>query len=182
MDKAPEFYKVFEEVKKSGMEAAEKHASDDQLLMKVNRFVGGVPEEVKDALTKIATSPVTLQEACKMGDLKAVLDCLATSSSAVEATDSKGITGLGYAIGANRIAIVKLLLEKKADASKCDLSGGNGVHYAAAYGRKELLDLLIKGGVSVNAKNTQGQTPLALATKNKQKEAIELLKAKKAEM
>eukprot|EP00413_Alexandrium_margalefii_P008248 CAMPEP_0204529702 /NCGR_PEP_ID=MMETSP0661-20131031/10209_1 /ASSEMBLY_ACC=CAM_ASM_000606 /TAXON_ID=109239 /ORGANISM="Alexandrium margalefi, Strain AMGDE01CS-322" /LENGTH=273 /DNA_ID=CAMNT_0051535739 /DNA_START=67 /DNA_END=888 /DNA_ORIENTATION=+ len=184
LDKQPEFAHIFEDVKRGGVQAALQHSYNEPLMMKVNRAVGGIPEEVKDALAKMHSNPITLQEACKMGDLKAVKDSLEAGSGKMdlEAKDSKGVTCLGYAIGANRIAVVKLLLEKKADASACDSSGGNAVHYAAAYGRKELLECLIKGGVSVNAKTTQGQTPLALATKNKQKEAIDILKGKGASM
>merc|ERR1712039_969933 len=87
----------------------------------------------------------------------------------IEAKDAKGVTCLGYAIGANRIAIVKLLMDKKANP-------------AAAYGRKDLLEFLIKNGGDVNKKNNAGQTPLALATKNKQTATTELLKSKKATM
>jgi len=184
LERQPEFTHIFEDVKRGGTQAALQHSYNEPLMMKVNRAVGGIPEEVKDALTKMQSSPITLQEACKMGDVNAVQDYInaAGAKADLEAKDSKGVTCLGYAVGANRIAVVKLLLEKKADASACDSSGGNAVHYAAAYGRKELLECLIKGGISVNAKTTQGQTPLALATKNKQKDAIDILKAKGAQM
>jgi len=182
LEKNPEFAHIFEDVKRGGVQAAMQHSYNEPLMLKISRAVGGIPEEAKDALAKIHTSPITLQEACKMGDLQALQDYLkatdGTSKQDLEAKDSKGISCLGYAIGANRVAVVKLLLEKKADPFQCDSSGGTGLHYAAAYGRKEILEFLIKAGGSVNAKTTQGQTPLALATKNKQKEVAELLKAK----
>eukprot|EP00411_Alexandrium_monilatum_P036481 CAMPEP_0175349466 /NCGR_PEP_ID=MMETSP0095-20121207/10416_1 /TAXON_ID=311494 /ORGANISM="Alexandrium monilatum, Strain CCMP3105" /LENGTH=275 /DNA_ID=CAMNT_0016647003 /DNA_START=65 /DNA_END=892 /DNA_ORIENTATION=- len=186
LERQPEFAHIFEDVKRGGTQAALQHSYNEPLMMKVNRAVGGIPEEVKDALAKTQSSPITLQEACKIGDVKAVEDYIKAAEGSgkmdLEAKDSKGVTCLGYAVGANRIAVVKLLLSKKADASACDSSGGNAVHYAAAYGRKELLECLINGGVDVNARTTQGQTPLALATKNKQKEAIDLLKSKKAQI
>merc|ERR550525_1877008 len=119
---------------------------------------------------------MTIQEASKMGDTKAVSDYI-KSGSDLEAKDSKGVTCLGSAIGANRIAIVKLLMEAKASPAEVDSSGGSGLHCAAAYGRRDLLEFLLKDG-DVNKKNTQGQTPLALATKNKQVAAIDLLKSK----
>eukprot|EP00416_Gambierdiscus_australes_P022218 CAMPEP_0171069728 /NCGR_PEP_ID=MMETSP0766_2-20121228/9330_1 /TAXON_ID=439317 /ORGANISM="Gambierdiscus australes, Strain CAWD 149" /LENGTH=276 /DNA_ID=CAMNT_0011526143 /DNA_START=65 /DNA_END=895 /DNA_ORIENTATION=- len=180
----PEFAHIFEDVKRGGTQAAMQHSYNEPLMIKVSRAVGGIPEEVKDRMVQIQSNPLTLQEACKMGNIKSVEDYLKASEVSgkqnLEATDAKGVTCLGYAIGANRVAIVKLLLEKKADATKCDMSGSNGAHYAAAYGRKELLTCLLDGKVDPNAKNTQGQTPLALATKNKQKDAIEILKAKGA--
>mmetsp|Transcript_33110 Transcript_33110/g.51336 ORF Transcript_33110/g.51336 Transcript_33110/m.51336 type:complete len:274 (-) Transcript_33110:72-893(-) len=184
LEKNPEFAHIFEDVKRGGVPAAMQHSYNEPLMLKISRAVGGIPEEVKDALAKIHSNPITLQEACKMGDIKAVEDYIkaAAGKPALDAKDAKGVTCLGHAIGANRIAVVKLLLENKADPTQCDASGGTGLHYAAAYGRKELLEFLIKGGGSVNAKTTQGQTPLALATKNKQKEAIDLLKSKGGEM
>jgi len=183
LEKNPEFAHIFEDVKRGGMAAAQQHSYNEPLMLKVSRAVGGIPEEVKDALVKIHSEPLTLQEACKMGDLKALQNYLSSASSPdLEAKDAKGISCLGYAVGANRIAVVKLLLEKKADPAQCDASSGTALHYAAAYGRNELLEFFLKGGLEVNAKTTQGQTPLSLATKNKQKEAIELLKAKGGQM
>jgi len=183
LERNPEFAHIYEDVKRGGMAAAQQHSYNEPLMLKVSRAVGGIPEDVKDALSKIQSDPLTLQEACKMGDRKALQDYLnAASSPDLEAKDAKGVSCLGYAVGANRIAVVQLLLEKKADATQCDASGGSALHYAAAYGRKELLEFFLKGGLAVNAKTMQGQTPLALATKNKQKEAIELLKAKGGEM
>merc|ERR1712060_680809 len=119
-----------------------------------------------------------------MGDQRRVHgeDYVKAPGMDIEARDSKGISCLGYAIGANRTAVVKLLMDKKANPAEVDTSGGSGIHYAAAYGRKDLLDFLIKAGGDVNKKNTAGQTPLALATKNKQAATMELLKSKKATM
>merc|ERR1712113_231870 len=116
-----------------------------------------------------------------MGNISAVQEYLkATGGLDIEEKDAKGITCLGYAVGANRIAIVKMLLDAKADPYHCDSSGGTALHYAGAYGRKELTEFLIKAGHPVNPANTLGKTPLALATQNKMKETIELLKTKGA--
>merc|ERR1719195_646964 len=133
-------------------------------------------------MEKIHKNPVTIQEACKMGDSKSVKDFLSAPGTDIEAKDAKGISCLGYAIGANRIAIVKLLMDKKANPAEVDTSGSSGLHYAAAYGRKDLLEFLVKNGGNVNKKNTAGQTPLALATKNKQTATIDVLKSKGATM
>merc|ERR1719361_1692033 len=125
---------------------------------------------------QLEESPMTLHEAAKMGDLKAVQQFL-DKGRPLDVQDSKGITPLGYAIGANRIAVVKLLLDNRANPFAVDSSGNSGLHYAAGYGRKELLEYLLKVGANVNQPNAQGQTPLAVATQNRQADAIAVLKA-----
>merc|ERR1712066_552633 len=123
------------------------------------------------------TTPMTPQEAAKMGKLSAVEGYLSAGND-IESKDSKGVTMLGYAVGANRTDVVKLLIYKKASIAAVDTSGGNALHYAAAYGRKDLAEYLCKSGAEVNKKTTAGQTPLALAVKNKQTATIDLLKSK----
>ena len=156
-----------------------QHYYNEPLMLKVSRAMGGVPEETRDYLEKVQKSPLTLHEAAKWGDLNSVQAYFSANQGAdVDAKDAKGVSCLGYAIGANRTAVVKFLMEKGANAKEVDTSGGNGAHYAAAYGRKELLEFLLSAGCGVNDKNTAGQTPLALATKNKQAAAVDLLKSK----
>jgi len=174
-----EFAPIFDEVRKSGVIAALAHSNNEPLLVKVSRAVGGIPDDMKEFMTKSATTPVNLHDACKMGLTQAVTDYIA-AGGALDTPDSKGIMPLGYAIGANRVAIVKALVEKGADASKCDTHGNTAVHIAAAYGRKDLLSFLLGAGQNANARNEGGQTPLTLATKNKMLEAVDVLKAKGA--
>merc|ERR1719195_2275968 len=163
LERSPDFAHIFEDIKRSGAQAAMTNYNNEPLMLKLSRAMGGLPEEVKPALERIHKSPVTIQEACKMGDKKSVEDYLKAPGMDIDAKDAKGISCLGYAIGANRIAIVKMLMDKKAKPAEVDTSGGSGVHYAAAYGRKELLEFLLKNGGNANKKNTAGQTPLALA-------------------
>lgn len=182
LERNPEFIHIFDDVKRGGMQVAMQHYHNEPLMMKISRAVGGVPEETREYLEKVQRTPLTFQEACKWGNVKAVQDYLAANGTGViDEKDARGVTGLGYAIGANRGAVVKLLIEKKADPFHVDNSGGSGVHYAAAYGRKELLEYLVGAGGDKNAKNTQGQTPLALATKNKQAATMDWLKSKGAQ-
>merc|ERR1712217_447084 len=182
LERSPDFAHIFEDIKRTGAQAAMSNYNNEPLMLKISRAMGGIPEEVKPMLEKIHKNPATIQEACKMGDKKSVKDYLSAPGMDIEAKDAKGISCLGYAIGANRIEIVKLLMDKKANPQEVDTSGGTGVHYAAAYGRKELLEYLLKNGGNANKKNTAGQTPLALATKNKQTAVIDLLKQKGGNM
>lgn len=187
LESNPEFSYVFDDIKKGGSQAAMNHYYNEPLMVKISKAMGGLPDEVKTVLDEIETSAQTLQEACLKGDtkgleafLKATADDLTKRD--IDGKDAKGVSCLGYAIGANRTAIVKLLLEANANPWEVDAYGCSGLHYAAAYGRKELLEYLISAGGTVNQKNTQGQTPLALAVKNKMKDTADLLKAKGGEL
>merc|ERR1712060_756027 len=112
----------------------------------------------------------TFHNACKSGDVAAVEAHLnAVGANDIDAPDDNGISGLAYAIGANRIAIVKILLDKGADHRSCDWNENSGTHFAAAYGRKELLEFLLANGGSKTKMNSDGQTPLDLATEQKGK-------------
>merc|ERR1719293_225229 len=153
-----------------------KHLQDEELALKFSRKMGGVPKELQETMKKLDEASLTLHEAAKNGDLKAIQDFLAKKRP-LDPQDHKGITPLGYAIGANRIAVVKLLLDNRANPFAVDASGNSGLHYAAGYGRKELCEYLLKVGTSVTQTNSQGQTPLAVATQNRQADTIAVLKS-----
>lgn len=176
LESDPELASMFEDIKKNGLEAIIKYQKDEELMLKISQKMGGLPSEMQAALKKIEESPLTFHEACKMGNLKAVQECIEKKQS-LDTQDSKGITALGYAVGANRIAVVKQLLDARANPHSVDASGNSAMHYAAGYGRKELLEYLLKIGVNVNQSNAKGQTPLSVATINKHTPTIEILKA-----
>lgn len=172
----PELESMFEDIKKNGMEAAMKYYQDEELMMKISQKMGGLPSALQPVLQKIEETPLTLHEAAKNGDLKAVEEFL-QKKKPLDSQDHKGITSLGYAIGANRIAVVKKLLDNRANPYAVDSNGNSGLHYAAGYGRKELLEYLLKVGGNVNQPNAQGQTPISVATQNRQEAVIQILRA-----
>merc|ERR1719215_834147 len=154
-----------------------KYYQDEELMLKISRKMGGLPSELQPVLKKIDETALTIHEAAKNGDMKAVQDFL-EKKKPLDVQDQKGITPLGYAIGGNRIAVVKLLLDSRANPYAVDSQGNSGLHYAAGYGRKELVEYLVKTGVNVNQVNSQGQTPLAVATQNKHAEVMALVQAR----
>eukprot|EP00416_Gambierdiscus_australes_P029554 CAMPEP_0171093390 /NCGR_PEP_ID=MMETSP0766_2-20121228/39053_1 /TAXON_ID=439317 /ORGANISM="Gambierdiscus australes, Strain CAWD 149" /LENGTH=251 /DNA_ID=CAMNT_0011551831 /DNA_START=146 /DNA_END=901 /DNA_ORIENTATION=- len=176
LEQDPELAPILEDIKKNGLEAAMKHYHDEELMLKFSQKMGGLPSELQPVLKKLDETPLTLHEAAKNGDLKAVQEFLGTGKP-LDAQDHKGITALGYAIGANRIAVVKLLLDSRANPYAVDASGNSGLHYAAGYGRKELVEFLLKTGAAVNQVNAQGLSPLSVATQNKQEATIQVLRA-----
>merc|ERR1719171_1439156 len=146
-------------------------------MLKISKKMGGLPQELAPKLKKIDETPLNIHEAAKNGDLKSVNEFLAKKQP-LDAQDQKGITPLGYAVGANRIAVVKLLLDNRANPFAVDSSGNSALHYAAGYGRKELCEYLLKTGASVAHANAQGRKPLAVATMNRQQDVINLLNSK----
>jgi cytohesin len=64
------------------------------------------------------------------------------------------------------IEAVKQHLAAGADVNMKDDWGKTPLHKAAAYGGKEVTELLIDAGADVNAKNDEGRTPLDLAIQN----------------
>jgi len=180
LEEDPEFAAMFAELKAYNWNDVARHMESSDLMMKVSRRMGGVPRDAKLKADKIRKTPITLQEACKFGDIKALQNYLSEAQAAgvsadIDAKDHKGITCLGYAVGANRMNVTKLLMESKADTTKVDNLGNTSLHYAAAYGRKDMADFLLGCGLQVNAKNDAGFTPLALASRNKQKVAVTFL-------
>merc|ERR1712039_47893 len=180
LERNPDFAHVFDDIKKGGVQAAMTHYHGEALMLKLSRAMGGVDDEVKDKLVSISKTPCTIYEACKMGDIKVLENFLSQPGEwDIDDKDAKGISCLGYAIGANRPQIVKKLMEQKADPAAVDTSGNSALHYAAAYGRLELVKHFA-GTLKVDGLNTAGQTPIALATKNKMTDAVAALKAKGA--
>merc|ERR1711862_809161 len=103
LEKHPDFAHVIAAVKTGGVQAAMEFYYDEKLMQKMSKAMGGIPDGVKDRLDVLQKSPVTVHEACKMGDTKALAAFLDSPGDFdIEEKDSKGITCLGYAVGANR--------------------------------------------------------------------------------
>jgi len=170
-----DFAHVFEEIKRSGITAAMKHWDDEELLTQISEHMGGIPQELQPILNKVEQTPLSLHEAAKRGEVKSVADHLKKKSMAVDAHNPKGITALGYAVGGNNTAVVKLLVESRADPHSVDANGNSGLHYAAGYGHKELVEYMLQLGVDVNQVNSQGQNARAVAVLNKHQACIDLL-------
>ena len=102
LESDPELAAIFEDIKKNGMEAAMKYYQDEELMLKISQKMGGLPSELQPVLQKIEDTSLTLHEAAKKGDLAAVQQFL-DKNKPLDAQDHKGITPLGYAIGANRL-------------------------------------------------------------------------------
>merc|ERR1712187_527773 len=114
-----------------------------------------------------ALKAMTFHLACKIGDLDKVKAHIQDGGKVSE-EDEDGIQGIAYAIGANRTKVVEFLLEKGCSLKGVDRYGNTALHYAAAYGRKELCEWLVSTGLEPQVTNNSGHTPVDLALKNKQ--------------
>jgi hypothetical protein len=181
LENDPELTPIFEEIKKDGMGALLKLCNDEELMLKFSRKMGGIPDELKGPLQTLSNQPMTLHEAAKNGDVQAVKDWIAKESSggksiAVDTPDHKGITALGYAVGADRFEVTAHLLSCKANLHAVDAKRNTAVHYAAGYGRKQVLEFILAQKADPNKKNSDGQSPMDVATRNGMQATIAVLR------
>ena len=62
------------------------------------------------------------------------------------------------------------------DVNAADVLDKTGLHYAAAWGRIQIAELLIANGADVNTKSVTGRTPLDIANKNNKSKTADLLR------
>lgn len=152
----------------------------------------------------VANGGVDLHALAKAGDAKGIAAALAAnnnkkdggesggdggkeaSSSSVDpnARDARGITPLGIAVGYNRLDAVKALLAEGTGVevdSGCDSRKSTALHFASGYGRLEIVDFLLSKGADPRAANAAGQTPLDVATVNREMKAVKRLQRALAE-
>ncbi len=109
------------------------------------------------------------------GRARAVEQLLASGESA-SAVDSTGTPALVLAVRAKHFQIVTLLLERGADPNAFDPQGRSAVMYAAKEGVAIMISPLVQYGASVGLKDkAHGGTPLLIAARNAQWEAVAIL-------
>lgn len=175
-----QFEELFKDIRAQNSQKVHAHLADKVLMSAICSKIGGVPPELLDRLENIRNATRTLQDACKNGDETAVREYLAETAQPLEmrdleSKDQRGITCLGYAVGADRKEVAQLLLNANANAAIVDAHGNSAMHYAAGYGREDMMNLLLDARVDANRKNNFGQLPIDVATKNRQMAAVALL-------
>lgn len=106
-------------------------------------------------------------------DRKETLNYLISSGADINGKASHeiapGITALHLAVMFDKVDIIKILLNNKADPeSKTETSGNTPLHNAASFGNIEIAKLLLKAGADVDVNNNYGYTPLHDATNSRQ--------------
>ena len=148
-----------------------------------------------------------IHEAAELGDLEKVRAYLEKDPKQINATDSKGRTVLGRAARSGKKELVEFLLDKgatedifaaaivghtdklaaflKQDPKLINARDGDGktaLHWAALYGQKKVMELLLANKADVNSLDEDGFTPLHWAATFNQSDAVKLLLANKANM
>ena len=148
-----------------------------------------------------------IHEAAELGNLGKVKACLARDPKAIDTVDAGGRTVLARAALSGKKELVEFLLEQGAteDISAAaivghldkvaafvkqdnkrlnakDNGGKAALHWAAFYGQKKVVELLLAEKADVNLLDETGFTPLHWATMFNKSDVVEVLLANKADM
>jgi len=94
----------------------------------------------------------------------------------IDLKDFKGQTALGLAVSRGHLEISKDLLFRGASIQEKDRNANNLLHHAAGNGDIPMIEMLLGSGISKDAVNRDGHTPLMLALKRDHSETIPLLR------
>jgi len=100
----------------------------------------------------------------------------------VEMKCPEGKTALLHAIEKKSTAIIRLLIEKKADVSAKNNNNYTALMMAASKGEYDVVELLVEKGADVNARNNLGQTAIVSALRFDHLDTIRALIFAKAEL
>jgi len=117
-----------------------------------------------NSLDTIIQGLAPLHWAAQYGRLS-VVKSLVRRGANINVKDKHGFTPLHIAVGENHPRIVRTLIKEGANlhARSKDDGGGQAIHKAAAYGRLEILKILIRSGAKADSRDAEGNTPLSFA-------------------
>ena len=153
----------------------------------------------------VAIQGAEIHEAAELGDLDRVKAYLSQDPKQIDLVDAKGRTVLARAARSGKQEVVEFLLasgatediyaavivghvdkvsafleQDKKLINARDKDGRAPLHWAALYGQKKVMELLLAEKADVNLLDGDGFTPLHWAATFNKREAIELLLANKA--
>jgi ankyrin repeat protein len=75
----------------------------------------------------------------------------------------------------DRDAMIRLLLDHKADVNALNARGDTPLHYAVAFGETAHVQMLVDAGAKLDVPNKENKTPLALAKEQKETDKTKIL-------
>lgn len=100
-----------------------------------------------------------LHYAAKVGRIE-LIKLLVDSNADINALSKDHISAFGYSVEKRRYATACLLLESGASVEVYGQKRSNLLHIAAANGHAKIMDILVEKGISINARDNKGRTPL----------------------
>jgi peptidoglycan/LPS O-acetylase OafA/YrhL len=127
-------------------------------ILPVMHGISGVA--AKSGSRQADNSPPTLWKACTVGDRDLVTRLLDGGADVNAPDPALGVTPLSYAAIFGRDDMVRLLLQRGADAKLPNRDGSTALHSAAFLGRAAITRELLQAGVNPAVKNERGETTL----------------------
>jgi len=128
-------------------------------LLKDNETIAQIKDEEK---RRFSSQGRALMGAIRRNDVKRAKILLSDKSTPVEESDDQGFTPLPWAAREGMVQMVALLLDHGANPNHLDSwMGANAGHKAGFWGRTDVMRLLVKHGLDLNARGLyNGYTPL----------------------
>ncbi|ETV93861.1 hypothetical protein H310_12211 [Aphanomyces invadans] len=105
-----------------------------------------------------------LRDAVCDGATAQIVELIASGADVNFIDEDSGWALVLWAVKANQVAALDLLLRHGANVNVCDSSGNTALHKAAYLGYGKCVSLLLRHGAAVTSLNKMQQTPLDLAT------------------
>ncbi|KAL0454440.1 UNVERIFIED_CONTAM: Ankyrin repeat domain-containing protein 2B [Sesamum latifolium] len=148
----PSLKPILEEIENGGPAAMMRYWNDKEVLQKLGEAMGFA-----------------------VGDTAASAGDVAGEDGTEEVNDEESIVHHTASIGDVEVKCAQVLLEAGAKVDGLDKNKNTPLHYAAGYGRKDCVELLLKNGAAVTLQNLDGKTPIDVAKLNNQNEVLTLL-------
>jgi ankyrin repeat protein len=118
-----------------------------------------------------------------MGNLMPVLEKLITLGADLNTRDLDGSTPVFFAVLYKNQSVLELLIQEHAELDHRGMFGQTPLTFAIAMGsRQQLFQLLIDGGASLDATNSEGLTPIMLAVDHYEADLVQILINKKTDL
>lgn len=126
---------------------------------------------------KPTTPAQELDRAVYNGERAKVESLLRQDSSLANSKGYNGEPPLHRAVSGGHKAIVKMLIDSKADINGRDEYGYTPLHWAASTDSIDMMKTLISSGADLNIRDNKGRTPLKLAGEYKNEGAVNFLRS-----